>query len=418
MIAPLNACQRKAFANLVDDNNVFLTGGAGTGKTFVIHKFKEMMTKMGIHVPVVASTGAAAILAGGQTFHRFFSLNVATDVEALVNNALAKPYTWDKIRKVRCLILDEVSMLPSYALEAAYIISQRVKNSDEPWGGIKVIAVGDFRQLPPVVKRGEGATPWAFLSSAWEESEFSPSLLKTPVRSVDPEFVEILGDARIGKLTDRIASFLDSKTVGPDAPDDYPRLFGKKMDVENYNVSKLNQLSGTDVVFHTEYSGIERYIDDLRKEAPIPEMLVLRKGALVMMRQNDKEDRFVNGSLGHVRDISPAGVTVDLLSGETVFVAPGTFMYNNEMGDVLATAKNFPMTLAWATTIHKSQGATLDKVLLDLKRLWEPGQLYVALSRVRSPDGVKVVQWDKHAFKKDHRVSEFHKNLLEQVEKI
>lgn len=415
MISPLNVCQKKAFANLVSDHNVFLTGGAGTGKTFVIHKFIEMMTKLGVHVPVVASTGAAAILAGGQTFHRFFGLGVATDIDALVATARAKGYIWDKLRDVRCIILDEVSMLPDYALEAAYRIAQMVKRSDKPWGGIKIIAVGDFRQLPPVVK-DRGPIPWAFLSPAWEESEFVPSLLKTPVRSVDAAFVEILGDARIGRCTERIKEFLNSKLVDADAcPDDYPRLFGKKSDVENYNLMKLNQLPGRDVVIRTEYAGAEHYLDTLKKDAPVPELLVLRPGALVMMRQNDKDDRFVNGSLGHVVDISSIGITVKLLSGLTVYVTPGTFMHNNELGEVLATAKNFPMSLAWATTIHKSQGATMDRVLLDLNQLWEPGQLYVALSRVRSPDGVKVVRWDKRAFKVDDKVTSFHTALWEEV---
>jgi len=402
----------------VSDNNVFLTGGAGTGKTFVIHTFIKMMTKMGVHVPVVASTGAAAIIAGGQTFHRFFGLNVATDVDALVKRSIEKPYMKEKLRKVRCIILDEVSMLPSYALNAAYQIAQIVKGSDEPWGGIKIIAVGDFRQLPPVVKRGEGPTPWAFLSHAWENSDFVPALLKTPVRSVDPEFVEILGDARIGKMSERIVNFLNSKTVGNDAPDDFPRLFGKKADVERYNIEKLNCLSGDDTEYHTEYKGIDSYIDVLKKDAPIPEVLRLRVGALVMMRQNDTDDRFVNGSLGYIEDLSHFVITVRLLSGKTIHVEQGTFMCNNEDGDVLATAENFPLTLAWATTIHKSQGATMDNVLLALGKLWEPGQLYVALSRVRSPDGIKIVDWDTGAFKRDAKVSEFHKNLLEQVEKI
>jgi len=414
-VAPLNSCQLRAINLLLSNNNVFLTGAAGTGKTYVLRCFIEAAKRMGMHVPVVASTGAAAILAGGQTFHRFFGLNVATDIEALVKNALEPgktSYLYGRIGRTQCIILDEVSMLPDYALEAAYLICQRIKKSTKPWGGIKVIAVGDFRQLPPVVKGNRGPTPWSFLSPAWEESGFKTAMLTTPVRAVDAHFVEILNDARLGKISPRIKAFLDSKTVGNDAPDEYPRLYGKKIDVENHNIIKLGQLPGKEQTFWTEYSGNDHYVDSLKKEAPVPEALILKVGARIMMRQNDKDDRWVNGSLGHITDITHDSVSVKLVSGGQVSVPQSSFMYNNEMGDVLATGKNFPMTLAWATTIHKSQGATMDRILVDLRRLWEPGQLYVALSRVRSPDGVRVVQWDEKAFKIDKKVSEFHKKLL------
>jgi ATP-dependent DNA helicase PIF1 len=413
-VAGLNVCQKKAFEALIGPHNVFLTGGAGTGKTFVIHKFIEYMKARGIKVPVVASTGAAAILAGGQTFHRFFTLNVATDVDALIEFALSKPFVKQRLARAKVLIFDEISMLPGYVFEAAYRIAQIVRQSELPWGGIKIIVVGDFRQLPPVAKRGE-STPWSFLTDSWTESDFTPVMLQTPVRSVDPHFVSILNDARLGKCTDRIAAFLDSKVVGPSAHADFPRLFGRKVDVDRYNLERLGELPGKEVLFETRYLGVERYVEDLKKDAPIPPTLRLKVGALIMMRQNDKHDRYVNGSLGHVTYVDQSMLIVKLLSGEELVVDDGVFMYNNNLGDVYATATNYPMTLAWATTIHKSQGATMDKVLIDLTELWEPGQMYVALSRVRTPEGVAIVKWDKRAFKCDKKVSQFHKELLELI---
>ncbi len=416
----LNKGQRKALVTCLTNPHVFLTGGAGTGKSFIVNRYRKMMEDMGTSVPVVASTGAAAVLVGGQTFHRFFGLDAARDVEALVNKALSREHLWARISSVPALILDEVSMLPGYALEAAYQICQRIRRSTEPWGGISVIAVGDFRQLPPVVKQYEGARPWAFLTDAWKATGFVPAMLTEPVRATDKDFVDILNDARIGKLTDRIIQFLNSKTVGQ-ADLDIPRVFARKVDVESYNQGKLAELEGPLVTRRTEYKGNDRYTDELRKHAPVPEQLAFRRGALVMMRKNDQQDRYVNGSLGHIVDFVGNGtanpdIIVKLMTGVTVTVETGKFMLSDEFGEVLATCENYPMTLAWATTIHKSQGATMDAALLDLAGLWEPGQLYVALSRVRSPDGVKVISWDPRAFKKDRKVSEFHKDLIAQLE--
>lgn len=414
----LNDGQIKALKTCVTNQHVFLTGGAGTGKSFLVSRYRKMMEKMGVSVPVVASTGAAAVLVGGQTFHRFFGLDGARDVDALVNRALAREYLWHRLNNVSAIILDEVSMLPGYAFEAAYRISQRIRRSSEPWGGLGVLAVGDFRQLPPVVRQFEGPTPWAFLTKAWEETGFVPVMLTEPVRSTDKDFVAVLNDARIGALTDRAVKFLNERTVG-NADLDAPRVFARKTDVEGYNQTKLNELSGPMVSQSTVYSGHDRYTDELRKNAPVPERLVFRRGALVMMRKNDKDDSYVNGSLGHIVDFIGAGgalgIVVKLLAGPTVTVSQSKFMLTDEYGEVLATCENFPMTLAWATTIHKSQGATMDAALLDLAGLWEPGQLYVALSRVRSPSGVHVISWDPRAFKKDRKVSQFHKELLSQI---
>jgi ATP-dependent exoDNAse (exonuclease V) alpha subunit len=378
-----------------------------------------MMEKLGTHVPVVASTGAAAVLVGGQTFHRFFGLDGARDVESLVTKALSKEYVWRRISEVDQIILDEVSMLPGYAFEAAYQIAKRVRRSSEPWGGMGVIAVGDFRQLPPVVKQYKGPRPWSFLTEAWKNTEFVPAMLTEPVRATDKDFCAVLNDARIGMLTDRIQAFLDEKTVGQ-IETDIPRVFAKKVDVESFNNRKLAELKGSLVTRPTEYFGHDRYTDELRKHAPVPEQLAFRRGALVMMRQNSKDDSYVNGSLGHVVDFvggsSDPGIVVKLIAGSTITVSPSKFMLSDEFGEILATCENYPMTLAWATTIHKSQGATMDAALLDLAGLWEPGQLYVAVSRVRSPEGVKVIKWDPKAFLKDRKVSKFHQELLKQIQ--
>lgn len=412
----MNDCQKKAFDKLCNTNdNIFLTGGAGTGKSYVLKHFRDICNDVGEFVPVAASTGAAAILVGGQTFHRVFGIGVATDVNSAVLAALQKPAVIRRLQNIETLIIDEVSMLPDYAITAAEKVARLARGIGTPWGGIRIIAVGDFRQLPPVTKGGE-ARPWAFLSEAWEKSEFTPLLLKTPVRSLDPHFNDILQDARLGKHTERLSSFLKDRIVDDGFAGLMPRVYSTRDSVEHFNVMKLGEIQGEHHVFPTEYAGPEHIVALLKKEAPIPEVLILKPGALVMLRNNDPEDMWVNGSLGTVLEVSSYGVYVRLHAGADVLVERVPFLYNNEFGDVLGSATNYPMCLAWATTIHKSQGATMDAALFDLSRLWEPGQLYVALSRVKSPDGVKVLKWNPvRAFVRDPKVSEFHKKLLDTV---
>ena len=170
----------------------------------------------------------------------------------------------------------------------------------------------------------------------------------------------------------------------------------RRVDVDALNLRKLQALSGPEERFQTTYSGKEQFISKLKKEAPIPELLLLKRGALVMLRKNDKSGlmRWVNGSLGHVLTISQSCLYIKLLNGKKIEIDPDNFTQLDPDGREVATARNFPVTLAWASTIHKSQGATIDRVMVDLSGLWEPGQAYVAMSRVKSADGLFIERWD------------------------
>lgn len=407
----LNKCQKTAFDLCISEKNVFLTGAAGTGKTYLIQKVIRYFMDTGRRCSVVASTGAAAILAGGQTFHRFFGINAAKSPEVIVSEALTRPAVCSRVRSADVLILDEVSMLPGFVMDAANQIARTLRGSDLPWGGIKVLAVGDFRQLPPVAKFT--AKPWAFLSPTWEESEFIPVVLKTPMRASDTGFLKILDDFRKGKLTQEVREFLISRSIKPE-DDSVPRLYSRRAQVDEFNLLKLSELKGATEVFPTAYGGAGSYVDLMRKEGPISEVLLLKVGALVMLRNNDKEDRWVNGTLGLVQSIGPDIVTVKLLSGRVVEVTPFNFITSNDNGEIMASAKNFPLMLAWATTIHKSQGATMDRALIDLRALWEPGQAYVAMSRVKTPGGIYIDGWDHKGFKTDKKVDAFHLKIWNQ----
>lgn len=409
----LNDGQRAALELMAGDHNVFVTGGAGTGKSYLLRKFLHNVDA--VKFPVLASTGAAAVLVGGRTFHSFFGLGILEGgAEATLLRALKDKRVIRRLKKATGFVLDEVSMIPGQALELAERIASGARSDPRPWGGLKVIAVGDFAQLPPV-SRDSRHRDWAFLNPAWLKTEFKSVQLKEIMRSRgDPEFSEILADIRIGQVTQRVKNMLDWHQAQPaDDTQEASVLYAKKIDVERINLQKLSALPGESHFFETEYAGDEKMRKALIANAPVPEKIEIKKGALVMIRQNDPRGRWVNGSLGHIAEIDEDLLGIDLLNGTHVEIERTRFTMLNAEGVEVASAKNFPIHLAYAITIHKAQGATLDRAVVSLRRLWEPGQAYVALSRVRSASSLIVEGWEAASIFADPAVLDFHRSIAE-----
>lgn len=408
----LTECQQKALTILNSQQNTFLTGVAGSGKSFLIrHYLKDKDPK---HYPVVASTGAAAVLIGGLTFHSFFALGIMEGgFEKTVERALKDKRLKRRLKKVQAIVIDEISMISGVTLRAAETIARLSREIDLPWGGIKIIAVGDFGQLPPVTHGGQ-AKDWAFQSETWKQTNFKVAYLKTVMRSTDEHFLKILNYIRNGEMNQEVKEFLDSKVKAPEANFNGTILFSHRNSVEDYNIKQLENLSGELHVFPTVYSGNEKFLDAIKKSSPIPEVLQLKIGALVMIRKNDPMLSYVNGSLGVITSIASEVLKIKLLSGITVKLETESFSYMNGEGEVMAVATNFPINLAWATTIHKSQGVTLDAATMDLSRIFEAGQAYVALSRVKSADALYISSWRPQAIQASKEVSAFNARLLEE----
>jgi ATP-dependent DNA helicase PIF1 len=405
----LTSCQKAAHEALSGSANVFVTGGAGSGKSFLIRYF--LREKDSRDFPVLASTGAAAVLVGGRTFHSFFGLGIMEGgVEATVEKAAKNRQVVRRLKKISGFVVDEVSMLSGETLRAAEIICRRVRDSDLPWGGLRVVAVGDFAQLPPVERSRSSTRGWAFLDPVWEWSGFQTCLLRTQTRCQDEEFMRILSEIREGRVTPEVKAYLDSKTSAPPEDFDGTRLFPRREETERFNLSKLEELSTVAVRFETIYSGESRALETLRKYAPVPDVLVLKEGALVMLRQNDPQGRWVNGSTGHVEKIQSAKLQIRLLNGRLIEIEKATFSLLDSEGEVVAAAVNYPLTLAWASTIHKSQGATLDRMAVNLSQLWEPGQAYVALSRLTRGSDLCIERWDARSIRVDAQVVQFYKD--------
>ncbi|MBI3816577.1 AAA family ATPase [Candidatus Peregrinibacteria bacterium] len=412
---PLTSCQTKALDVLQREGNVFLTGAAGTGKSFLLERY--LKGKPTEAFPVVASTGAAAVIVGGRTFHSFFGLGILEGgAEAAVMRAMRSRKLVNRLERACCVVIDEVSMLSGTTLKAAETLARRVRGRDVPWGGLRIIAVGDFAQLPPVTAWNERKN-WAFLHPVWQESDFQPALLSTVIRTQDLEFLAILNFVRNGTMNDAVSAFLNQRTNRPSQNVEATRLYPHRAQAEEFNLKRLEAIPRPLRTFPTEYVGKQKFLEVAKKAFPIPDTLLLKEGALVMMRKNDLALRWVNGSLGTVRRIHEDGLGIDLLSGEAIEIGKEKFSYLDGDGLEVLAAWNFPVTLAWATTIHKAQGASLDCMIVDLDRLWEPGQAYVALSRVRAGSGLSIERWSPSSIRAEPLVTEFYDRLSDQAQK-
>lgn len=404
----LTPCQAKADAALRGKANIFLTGGAGSGKSFLIRHFLRSQNTR--EFPVLASTGVAAVLIGGRTFHSFFGLGILEGgVEATIEKASKNGKVVSRLKKIKGFIVDEVSMLSGPTLRAAEVICRRARSSDLPWGGLRVVAVGDFAQLPPI-ERGSGTKRgWGFLDPVWEWSGFETHYLRTQTRCLDDDYMKILADIREGRVSPEVIAYLDSKVTPPSADFQGTRLFPRRDETERFNLGKLEALAGQAVRFETVYSGDARAVESLKKYSPLGDVLVLKEGALVMLRQNDPQGRWVNGTTGHVRKIANNELKIELLNGRMAEIEKASFSLLDAEGKVTAAATNFPVSLAWASTIHKSQGATLDRMMVNLSNLWEPGQAYVALSRLQRGSDLTIEKWDARSIRVDPDVVAFYK---------
>lgn len=400
--------QTHALELLRSGENVFLTGGAGSGKSFLIRQFmREIDSK---EMPILASTGAAAVLLGGRTFHSFFGLGIMEGgADAAFARASQDKRLLARLRKVEGVIIDEVSMIPGQALMIAEALAQKARDSKLPWGGMRVIVVGDFAQLPPVTPSGK--RDWAFLNLVWEHSGFQNVMLSHNQRVSENRFLDILSDVRHGQVTDGVREFLNDHVQTHDEDHPGTRLFPRKMNADSFNQRKLAEIDEDEVVIDSIYLGSEKHIDILMKTAPVPVKLVLKLGCRVMFLQNDPQKRWVNGTRGTITDIEVDKIIVRKSNGREVQVDKTSFAIQDAEGNVMASVLQYPLTLAYATTIHKSQGATLDDLWCDLSSLWEPGHAYVALSRLRSSEGLHLIGWNPRSIIVDPQVLRFYQGL-------
>lgn len=383
---------------------VFVLGRAGTGKTTLVHFLREREgTKKQV---VLAPTGVAALNAGGQTIHSFFRL----PSRLLTANDLAGHRPRRLWREIDRVIIDEISMVRVDLIDAIDTVLRQARSNPKPFGGVQMVFVGDFLQLPPVTPRSEAEmlarldyrSPYAFSAKAFGEVDASFLRLETIYRQRDADFIAHLGALRDGEdveAAEHALTDINARCVGGHRDGATPMLLcGTNARAETYNARGLAALTTPETV----YTGtVKDKFDQRRDRLPVPETLVLKEGARVMAVKNDGEGRWVNGSMGTVSGLEPETVWVRLDShggevGVTVS-AWETIRYEWDdkegkvVSNVVGSYKQIPLILAWAATIHKAQGLSLDDVRIDLGGgAFASGQAYVALSRARSMDGLSL----------------------------
>lgn len=378
--------QDEAFRVLTIGKNVFLTGAAGSGKTYVLRRYVSWLQERQVEVAVTASTGIAATHIGGQTIHSWSGIGVKDfftkyDLERFEQDErLYKRFT-----QTRVLVIDEVSMLSHNTLGLVDQVLRVVLHVNEPFGGIQVVLCGDFFQLPPVV-RGNMDAPFAFLGEAWHTLNLHVCYLTEQYRQGDAQLLAVLNGIRFGAVTQALHEVLATR-VGVPAPDNIPYLYTHNVDVDRLNQEKLSALPGHGHVYEMRTKGSKKNIEILKRGVLAQEILVLKKGASVMFIKNHPLGLYVNGTLGVVEDTSHGGPIIRTHNGVRVEAEPESWKLvhgENTHAEVIQV----PLRLAWAVTIHKSQGMTLDAARMDLTKTFVEGQGYVALSRVRALSGL------------------------------
>ena len=389
--------QELALAILLSGRSALLTGAAGTGKTHLLNNFIIQARKRGKKVSVTATTGLAATHLGGNTIHSWSGIGVSDHLPNNFFERLSKTRR-DVISKTDVLIIDEISMLHDFRLDMIDKVLRTVRENDRPFGGIQLVMSGDFFQLPPVNRPNEQGGGFVVYSDAWQELRPAVLYLERQYRQNDEQLLEILTALRTGDVRRRHVEALLARTKIEPPDGDITELHTVNVDVDDINIQKLAELPGEERSYQQTTTGSKIYVENLQRSVLAPENLVIKLGALVMAVKNSPQKLYANGSIGTVVDFEPLTEypVVEFRDGRRVTMVPDVW----ELRDgerKRASISQVPLRLAWAITVHKSQGMTLDVAKIDLRKAFVEGMGYVALSRVRDLDNLYLYGINRRA---------------------
>lgn len=413
--------QKAVIESFEAGKNIFVTGGAGTGKSYLLNFLKRNYSTS--RLEITASTGIAALNVGGSTIHSWAGIGLANlPIEQIVENIFSSKFirARRRIRQARALAIDEVSMISSEVFEILNRVFQAVRENNQPMGGLQMVMFGDFLQLPPINRDSQNYN-FCFRSTTWKDLDFETFELVQPFRQNDEEFVRILNNLRFGEITAEDKKILESRIK---ASDNNQAIRPTILTTHNYRVEKINDLElkkipREEIVHKAEFSGAPERIEFLKRNCLAQEHLRLKVGAQVMMIKNTyQKDGIINGSLGIIKDFSPRKFfpIVEFSGGKTITIGTEEWLlekFDETKKDMVVEAGmvQIPLILAWALTIHKSQGLTLDKISCDLSESFSPGQIYVALSRARSLNDVFIESINFNRLSSNTEAASFYKNL-------
>lgn len=399
--------QETALKLLKAGENVFLTGSAGAGKTYTLNQYIQYLKARKVPVAITASTGIAATHMNGMTIHTWAGIgikDVLSDHD--LKNMKERKYLKEHLENAQVLIIDEISMLHAKQLNLVNQVLKYFKESDEAFGGIQVIVAGDFFQLPPVGKSEErNRDKFCFMSEAWVEAKFRVCYLTEQHRQGNDILNDILNAIRSQSISQQHIQALE-QTREQDIGDTFTRLYTHNADVDQINYQHLHAIASNGQQFDAKCDGNAKLVETLKSSVRAPESLVLKKHAKVMFVKNNFDVGYINGSLGEVvgfEEDDEYGVLpkVQLTDGTTLLVEPETWSVDNDAGKTIASFQQIPLRLAWAITIHKSQGMTLAAAEINLSHTFEKGQGYVALSRLKSLSGLRLLGFNLQALELD-----------------
>ena len=454
--------QSSALDILKTGQNVFLTGSAGSGKTYTLNQYIDYLRARRVPVAVTASTGIAATHMNGTTIHSWSGIGIKDELsDRDLTNLSRKQFLADRLKDTAVLIIDEISMLHAKQINLVSQVLKHVRKNDKAFGGIQVVVAGDFFQLPPIGSKGESnREKFAFMSEAWLDAKFHICYLSEQHRQVSEaangglDLDDILNQIRRQEVTFEAIAALEA-TFDQNVDIKRTRLYTHNLNVNKINDKELADLSGEMMRFEATSVGDSKLVETLKKTVRTQDDLVLKVGSKVMFIKNNTELGVSNGTMGEL--IGFAAVKIDdskddnddliedddigsdkdsdvgndkkaaksakekakkdkakikkpttqkmpvvrLNTGREVIAEPEEWIIEDETGDVLASYEQVPLCLAWAITIHKSQGMTLEAAEIDLSRTFELGQGYVALSRLKSLAGLQLLGMNEMSLQLD-----------------
>ncbi len=415
--------QSQALTIMKTGANIFLTGEPGAGKSYTINQYVDYLRRHGIDPAITASTGIAATHISGMTIHSWSGIGIRTflsnrDLDTLSSNE----YLVKRVTRTKVLIIDEVSMLAPETITMVDQVCREIKRTDEPFGGIQIIFVGDFFQLPPINRSNVNETSqggffeeepviFAYQSPAWANANPLVCYLDEQYRQDDPEYLQVLNAIRRHDFGEAHLKHIAKRKIEiANAPADVTKLFSHNANVDAVNDALLDQLPGNAHTYSMKSQGKAHMVQNLQKGCLSPDTLQLKTGASVMFTKNNPTAGFVNGTIGVVEGFDPVYhyPIVKTKQGERITVEPMDWTVEDG-GKIQAKITQFPLRLAWAITVHKSQGMSLDEAIMDLRQVFEYGQGYVALSRVKRLSGLYLLGWNERTF-------EVHPQILRQDE--
>lgn len=375
--------------------NVFLTGQAGAGKTYVINQYIRRLRSCDVAVAITASTGIAATHIGGVTIHSRAGIGIKDsltdhDMELIQQ----KEHLHKNITKAKVLILDEISMISATTLDMVDRVVQMIRRDGRPFGGLQVVLVGDFFQLPPVISGQDSNSnkKFAFASKAWKELNLAICYLHTQHRQDEGDFTVVLNELRKWQASDQSIALLRTRMNQEITHTNPVKLYTHNIDVDRINDEKLEELTGDEQSYIATWAWDKKLVETIKKSMLAPEVLYLKVWAQVLFVKNNPGKWYYNGTTGEVIDFQ-AGTwypKVKIADGSIITAEPESRSVENA-NEIIVSVKQVPLKLARAITVHKSQGMTLDAAEIDLSKVFEPGQGYVALSRVKALDSLKLL---------------------------